>query len=115
MNEPLGRDRLGRLVYAGDLVRYCGDIPGLFMVYSYSDPFTISVNYSVDLNESPKRTFYERYFADLGPIEYIDTCYVESASQADDDDLFWFDFEHDLWWYFDHANFMTWLQQEATV
>ena len=109
MSEPLGRDRLGRLVYAGDVYVNCYGYRHKAMIYgAYGTD-------EVDLAASPKRTFYERYFADLGPIEYIDTCYVESASQADDDDLFWFDFEHDLWWYFDHANFMTWLQQEATV
>ena len=57
MSEPLGRDRLGRLVYEDDLI--------------FPDNTMSDGDFIVCLNESPKHTNYERYFADLGGFSEI--------------------------------------------
>lgn len=132
MDKPLGRDRLGRLVYQYDNIRLMYSCDAVAWTVMKSMGLEIYVDHKrndgriesliapgdlleVDLASSPRMNNYQRYFADLGTLDYINVCYVESVSQANDDDLFWFEFEHDLWWHFDHANFKTWLNMEATV
>lgn len=126
MKQPLGRDRLGRLMYPGDYVwPHKPDDPYWIPVWreedgrvAFDEGFGLAEHttwpefVTIDLDASPKRTNFERYFADLGTIEEIGeainsdcNCYIEEAS------AFWCDFaEH-----FHPDGVGYWLKQEATV
>ena len=117
MSEPLGRDRLGRLVYEGDFLdigdgfRWKVARPNCKLERMFDEKAIVL--YPVDLAASPSRTNYERYFADLGTIDQIIVAYMDDVLQSDD--LFWVDFQHELWWDYGYAGFEAWLKQEATV
>ena len=85
-DKPLGRDRLGCLVYEGDIVVDEGvddEEPYSWYVWGESSiceltlksgPFYDEVwanQVMVIFEDSPKRTNYERYFADLGTEDEI--------------------------------------------
>lgn len=133
--KPLGRDRLGRLVYDGDfvhehrrnivfkvrkiLVIVEDNIPKYSCGLEAKDaPYWIDTERAcgwleeceLDFSMSPKRTNYERYFADLETIDCIgelinDDCCAEEGYR------FWNDFASCVC----HRGAGYWLQQEATV
>lgn len=81
-DKPLGRDRLGRLVYSGDVVgsesrRYNVGYFSFYnraMLYNEESMLGIPVQthlLTVDLAVSPERSNYQRYFADLGTLDEI--------------------------------------------
>ena len=81
-SKPLGRDCLGRLVYASDFIddgSKIGVVCGINrlgeVLIHYRSPLgywimdkVVSESTEVILDASPKRTNYERYFADLGTL-----------------------------------------------
>ncbi len=83
--KPLGRDRLGRLIYEGDYVwPHKPDDPYWIPVWrekdgrvAFDEGFGLAEHttwpefVTIDLDASPKRTNYERYFADLGSLDEI--------------------------------------------
>lgn len=75
MSKPLGRDRLGRLVYEGDVL--VNKIGGGFVAWyphlsDEWDFFAYCLQFDVvDLEKSPKHSNFERYFADLGTLEEV--------------------------------------------
>lgn len=86
MSEPLGRDRLGRLVYEGDTVKYgrktwkAGTTQDRkpFLLFDDVNWFGIPARAEcceVDLEASPKRSNFERYFADLGTFDAVEHAY----------------------------------------
>ena len=93
MDKPLGRDSLGRLIYFGDIfiglgteyMVHHGDECDNQFIYSeetYPDgrngfaAWWRCKELTVELADSPGRTNYQRYFADLGTLdEVIDAAY----------------------------------------
>ena len=88
LDKPLGRDRLGRLLYVGDYVtigtvRAFITAPidevwphnGFYCVFEHDGSVREGASATgadfVDLEASPKRTNYERYFADLGTLSTV--------------------------------------------
>lgn len=92
MSKPLGRDRLGRLVYDGDVgTMKFQEIDGRtdhWMAVRYVDGWRVikgrdnfligcieeggkSASFKVDLSASTRMNNYERYFADLGTLEEV--------------------------------------------
>lgn len=105
--EPFGRDSLGRLIYRGDV----------FIGLDAEAAWWRRKELTVDLEKSPKRTNYERYFADIGTLdEVIDAAFNGSDVLCEDCPLYrWgelcgFDYE-----WSGCAGFGRWLEQEATL
>lgn len=83
MDKPRGKDKLGRFVYAGDIVTDSfGNIwrikERLYEPYLDLDPLCYSTSWliwtesgTINLEASPKRSNYERYFADMGTLEEV--------------------------------------------
>ena len=140
-DQPLGRDRLGRLVYEGDYVwPHRPDDPYWIPVWreengrvAFDEGFGLAEHttwpefVTIDLAASPKRSNYQRYFADLGTFDEIcrivDEICSEEAAKNPYQCPHWCPLE--VWTepyasIFD-ANelcriaFKLWLQQEATV
>ena len=97
MRKKLCRDYLVRLVYPEDLIQYVG---------------------IVDLENSPRRTNYERYFADLGSRDEITQAVEDACFETDSlacrhccpfDD--WDEEDPTLCM----TGFLNWLDKEATV
>lgn len=134
--KPLGRDRLGRLVYVGDRVfinsvhaavieRTEGWPPsGFRCVFEYDGNVYEGVSATdaalVDLETSPKRTNYERYFADIGSQETIDQAVDQicdsQGTDCSDTCPFWnWEYDADVGECYCIEAFKEWLEQEATV
>ena len=117
------RDRLGRIVYAGDVVDALGTVEavsgGMLLFKSFLGhlPFAAG-NVRVDLAASPERTNYERYFADLGTFDEVikaaDSCVFDKS-------IFCLGCPLDDWGvafempYVDCGAFNTWLNETAVV
>lgn len=81
MCKPLGQDKLGRLIYEddivvdGDLDRWLvlgeSDYGGIDLKRGPWSWLTLPEAVCVELDDSPKRSNYARYFADLGTIEEV--------------------------------------------
>lgn len=70
------RDSLGRIVYVGDRLLALGEVDliagGKLIIGVSHGRFMVSPGRAaVDLEASPERTNYERYFADLGTREEV--------------------------------------------
>lgn len=133
--QPLGFDRLGRLIYAGDAIRiiYPNDNVVLWSVES-SEGVTIRAarlgfnganpNFEiivpmalveVVLDFSPSLTNHERYFADLETLSNIrrltnDICHSYSDDECDNGDCPFIE-----WGGYCNVDFGLWLRQKATV
>ena len=122
-DKPLGRDRLGRLMYPGDYVwPHKPDDPYWIPVWREADGrvafdeglglaehITLPEFVTIDLAASPKRANYERYFADLGTLdEIIDALRSDNSFAVFDFQLYVSSFGSGTSW-------VDWLQQEATV
>lgn len=131
MNEPLGRDRLGRLVYLDDFVSIdsgCGvvldaDDDGICFKFVFGGVIVLKYHGSaehviVDFAASPKRSNFERYFADLGTMDDVllaqkRICLSVSGFDCVQGDCVFGSWCNSDWLGYD--SFMAWLQQEATV
>lgn len=128
--RPLGRDRLGRLVYVGDRVAI-NDVRaaviertkvwprnGFRCVFEHDgivrEGICVTDTAIVDLEASPKHTNYERYFADLGTLDEIRKardciCLVTSLTDCESGGCV---FDN---WCDSRTAFARWLEQEATL
>lgn len=130
--EILGRDRLGRLVYEGDTMR---ELPRLdpcarrtvtrYMgMICYKDTCSDMVWFFdpslavLDMAWSPKRTNYERYFADVGAlpdVKWAKSCACRGEKCANCPFSCWGDsFGIDGYWFSCH-DFNLWLEMEAVI
>lgn len=131
MDESLGRDRLGRLVYEGDRVRLRGvdyRIHGINIrefvaleVVGGALPIGDAVirlledlpHYEVDIENSPPKSNFERYFADLGLREEIDSACTHICETLPSEECLAGSCVFDRWCD-DGTSFRDWLQEEAT-
>ena len=82
------RDSLGRIVYVGDRLLALGEVDliagGKLIIGVSHGRFMVSPGRAaVDLEASPERTNYERYFADLGTrdevVDAADSCLFDRS------------------------------------
>lgn len=131
-HEPLGRDKFGRLIYADDNLIH--DSGATFTVYvgiggatkfhmviwpdlafqdgRYRIPLTFD-HMTVDLAGSPKRSNFERYFADLAPRYDFLTAFSDICDSTSEVDCY--DGNCVFRYWCDQCGFLNWLNKEATI
>lgn len=106
MDEPLGRDSLGRLIYEGDYLTYWDLFDHLLAAYK-NDNGTIECfwtapgspyighdwffpeSMTLRLDISPNLTNYQRYFADLASYDDLISIIYDQDMDTDDGYYFW--------------------------
>lgn len=137
--KPIGRDHRGRLIYPGDMLidirngqlatAYKAEYGknDEYRVYWFNDSGVLingvlyDIYAEVDLNLSPERTNYERYFADLGTLDQVVQCSDEICKQYDGKACTETSCPF-CWWSLCFwadgpclESFATWLEEEATI
>lgn len=129
MSKPLGRDRLGRLVYEGDWFvipdshKGIQNLGAIRWMCGNRDFIALLSEQTVDLAASPKLTNYERYFGDMDRRSVVravkaicdDTCArrpYDCVKECPFDDWYKFNVSSGGLCL---AAFVDWLDMEATV
>lgn len=125
MTSAMPRDRLGRIVYAGDVVEGLGTVNAadggylLFKAFLGHLPVA-SDRATVNLSASPERTNYERYFADIATRDDIEDARVGVCDSVLDDacsNCVFYDWEKffDIHIVVDCDGFDAWLDERAVI
>lgn len=115
MISTMPRDSLGRIVWLGDVTdegyEVGGYAEGELLLCTSRIVHRLPANLvTVDLDASPERTNYERYFSDLGTREEVREA---AASTCDDAICRDCPFDGAPWWCYD--GFYRWLDEKAVV
>lgn len=117
------RDSLGRIVYVGDRLLALGEVDliagGKLIIGVSHGRFMVSPGRAaVDLEASPERTNYERYFADLGTLDEVidagDSCICDMSLWCSDCPFYRWGEAFGISPY-DCIAFIRWLYEKAVV
>lgn len=121
--RPMPRDSLGRIVYVGDRLLALGEVDliagGKLIIGVSHGRFMVSPGRAaVDLEASPERTNYERYFADLGTLDEVidagDSCICDMSLWCSDCPFYRWGEAFGISPY-DCIAFIRWLYEKAVV
>lgn len=77
MTKAMPRDKLGRIVYEGDVLDNG-------MRIAFVGKRSCALDLEIDLSMYPERTNHERYFADVGTLEEVIGAFNESCDCTPD-------------------------------